>query len=325
MPDLLTLDELKELVKTNHFLNNPEDAKKLTPPEQDMLNQLQRSRHEPPKDAGFFEKMFWDGTGKRADSALASGVPVVGEVSPEDVLMLGQTLSAGKHLIGGAVKGFAHSGGGFWEGVKGALKGVLPQELERAAAGAGGETAGKAADIPLYAEQAPMSDAAYEANFGHARGAQTMAPAEASNSAKLRAPRPDGGQPTSVKPGDYPPNVSTTRNSADVAEQVTGSSRKGYADPRSFDNAEYPLDQPSGKLMDDLKRALDKKQGSSLRKPASGAPGGSKAAKFHEADQGAQELEELLNRTGRLDPLEGASNGLLPAEPAPSSMRRKPR
>lgn len=36
------------------------------------------------------------------------------------------------------------------------------------------------------------------------------------------------------------PNVTTKRTVEDVTEQVTGSSRKNYADPRGHDNFDYP-------------------------------------------------------------------------------------
>jgi hypothetical protein len=124
----------------------------------------------------------------------------------------------------------------------------------------GAQAAGQMLNLP-----APVRNilALVGAHFGSGLGrpGQGSAPAAvAEEAAPLAAPkaRPDGGLPTTVKPGDYPPNVSTTRNSADVAEQVMGSSRNGYEDTHhSFNNEQYPLDQPSGQLLDKLKAALD--------------------------------------------------------------------
>lgn len=230
--------------------------------------------------------------------ALKAGVG--GYLGWEGAQAAGQALNLPAPLRNILALAGAHLGGGFG-------KGANPAAAEEGAMGGAKVTS-----------RPPMSDAEFESAMGRPRfGAKTangLAPKSPAPS-----PRPDGGLPTTVKPGDYPPNVSTTRNSGDVREQVTGSSRRGYEDTyHSYDNRDYPLDEPNGKLMDDLKATLNKRQGVGLRPPS----GSSKQAKFHEADQGAKELEELLNATGRLDPLNGASHGTLPAEPR--AKRRKP-
>jgi hypothetical protein len=60
------------------------------------------------------------------------------------------------------------------------------------------------------------------------------------NLSKLKVLEDGHGQRYSVGAGAHPKNLSTKRTAADVHEQVTGSSRNGYADPRGHDELEYP-------------------------------------------------------------------------------------
>lgn len=100
------------------------------------------------------------------DRNLATGIPFIGSMDPADVVPVGLM---GKNTIkmgGQALRGFAESPDGFWQGVKGALKGILPTATETAPA-AGAETV--EASAPKFTRTMPESDAAYEAASGKPR------------------------------------------------------------------------------------------------------------------------------------------------------------
>lgn len=70
--------------------------------------------------------------------------------------------------------------------------------------------------------------------------------------------RPDGGNLGSQS-HSIPPNLSTTRTPADVHEQVTGSSRKGYEDTHNSSALEYNTDTDVSALQKVLEEILRKK------------------------------------------------------------------
>ena len=78
-----------------------------------------------------------------------------------------------------------------------------------------------------------------------------------------KATRPDGGG-LSSKPKLRQPNISTKRTTDDVREQVTGSSRKNWEDPRG--HSDLPGDDQVDSVREKIRATLDKKK-AKRRKP----------------------------------------------------------
>jgi hypothetical protein len=173
----------------------------------------------------------------------------------------------------------------------------------------------------------PMSDAQFEATNGRPRlGGK---PPRVSAQDAVRA-----GDTTPVRGGldvdsmEYPPNVTRLKPGSGASRNQGPT--PNYEDTHHSQGAGYDTNPDS--LNQGLLDRLNAQISSRTRTPSPSSPStkagpsSSKQAKFHEADRGAAELEQLLERTGRLDPLNGESNGLLPAEPpAPRVSRRSPR
>lgn len=121
------------------------------------------------KDVGFFGKAF-PLEPQRKDTAIAGGVPYIGEVGPEDALLGGQALGAGKRVARAGLSGMADSLGKsvfhpLSGGLAGGLKGIL-NELgfgsgAASAAGLGVEGAMKAIPGFTAEEVAGLKKAGY--------------------------------------------------------------------------------------------------------------------------------------------------------------------
>ncbi len=145
---------------------------------------------------------------------------------------LGQMIDAGKIESMGqplAPKGIVQSLGKVLPAIGGAASSVDWKGLLRQGSELGGELAGAAVGS---ATGHPIIGMILGRQMGRGLGKVRMKQPTSPTSKPLGGPDTAGLK--------QQPNVSTTRNVDDVTEQVTGSSRRNYADPRGHDDLEYP-------------------------------------------------------------------------------------
>lgn len=85
----------------------------------------------------------------------------------------------------------------------------------------------------------------------------------------LRPPpeQPYGGGLSRVPQGEMPPNLKASRSIDDVREQVTGSSRIGWEDPRHGVSIDQPDDDVVARVQKEIAAILDKKKPPTRRQP----------------------------------------------------------